>query len=100
VRRLIYLTQARDDLSEIGRYITERTKDREVARAFLRELRAHCRKLAKLPGTLGRARDELGLNLRGVPHGNYVIFFRYADDTVQIISVIDGHRDSDSLFSS
>jgi toxin ParE1/3/4 len=47
---------------------------------------------------LGRARPELLPNIRSIPVGNYVVFFRYADRTLDIINVIEGHRDIDALF--
>lgn len=57
-----------------------------------------CTRLAALPGELGRPRPELREDLRSVAHGNYVIFFRYLDDAVEIVNVIEGHRDIERLF--
>lgn len=30
--------------------------------------------------------------------GNYVIFFRYIDDVLEVITVLEGHRDIDAFF--
>ena len=38
--------------------------------------------------------------LRSIPHGNYVILFRYRDALVEIVSIIEGHRDIEELFHS
>jgi antitoxin ParD1/3/4 len=54
--------------------------------------------LAELPGTMGRARSELMEGLRSIPHGNYVILFRYNGAVLEIVSIIEGHRDIEGLF--
>jgi toxin ParE1/3/4 len=47
---------------------------------------------------MGRSRSEFGPNLRIVPIGNYLIFYRPADNGVQILRVVSGFRDIDALF--
>lgn len=49
-------------------------------------------------GTLGRARPDLHPDIRAAPYKNYMIFFRYIGDTVEIVNVIEGHRDIKALF--
>jgi len=61
-------------------------------------LREQCRKLASLPGTLGRARPELRSDMRSFPYKGYVIFFRYAGDRFEVVNVLEGHRDTISYF--
>ena len=51
-----------------------------------------------LLGTLGRDRSELLPGLRSLAHGSHVIFFRYHDDAVEIVTVLHGHRDIDAVF--
>jgi toxin ParE1/3/4 len=63
-----------------------------------RRLREQCRKLAHLPGTLGRARPELRADIRSFPIRGYVVFFRYTNDTVEIINILEGHRDIETYF--
>ena len=36
--------------------------------------------------------------LRSIPHGNYVILFRYNGSFNEIVSIIEGHRDIEGLF--
>ena len=50
------------------------------------------------PGTLGRARPELGPDLRSVSHKGYVIFFRYADERFEVVDMLEGHRDIEAFF--
>ena len=98
MRRVILLASARDDLAAIGDYIRIASGSRRVAARFLRELNNYCRHLGSLPGTLGRARPDLLPDIRTAPYGNYVIFFRYAGDVVEIVNVIEGHSDIEALF--
>src|SRR5258708_6326232 len=97
---LRYQEQAKRDLREIRRYISKESGSKEIARRFVAKLRQQCQHLATLPGTMGRARPELPGGLRSVPYGNYLILFYYNNDFVEIISIIEGHRDIDDLFSS
>jgi toxin ParE1/3/4 len=69
-----------------------------VAAAFVAKLRRQCRKLASLPGMLGIARPELGPDIRSMPFHGYVIFLRYGDDALDIVNVLEGHRDIDGHF--
>ena len=47
---------------------------------------------------MGRARPDLLPDIRTAPYGNYLIFFRYIGDVVEIVNVVDGHRDMEALF--
>ena len=56
--------------------------------------------MARLPGNLGRPRPELRHDLRSAPFNGYVIFFRYLDDDVlEIVHIIEGHRDVAAIFA-
>jgi toxin ParE1/3/4 len=96
--KLSYLEQAKADLLRIKRYIAKQSGSNELALRYTEKLRQQCRKLAELPGTMGRARPELMEGLRSFPYGNYVIFFRYSDSLIEIVSIIEGHRDIEALF--
>ncbi|HKU95306.1 MAG TPA: type II toxin-antitoxin system RelE/ParE family toxin [Vineibacter sp.] len=61
-------------------------------------LQRKCEDLATLPGTLGRSRPEWRPDLRGIAHRGYVIFFRYVDDRVEVVNILEGHRDIESHF--
>lgn len=81
-------------------YIARQTGDVALGRAFVERIQARCRRLASLPGTVGRPRPELREDLRSTAFGNHVIFFRYVDDCLEIVNVLEGHRDIDTYFSS
>jgi toxin ParE1/3/4 len=98
VRQLVYMASARRDLANILDYITRTSGSLAIGQQFVDRLRQQCRKLASLPGTLGRLRPELRPDIRSFAFGNYVIFFRYEGDTVEVVNVLEGHRDIDAYF--
>jgi len=93
VPRIVYLASARRDFADILKYITQESGSLAIGRGFVDLLRMQCRKLASLPGTLGRPRPELRPDIRSFPFKGYMIFFRYGDDTFEVVNVLEGHRD-------
>jgi toxin ParE1/3/4 len=101
VRQLRFTPAAVHGLAEIFDYIAEASGSAETARRFAASVEAQCAKLAQLPGTLGRLRPELRPDLRSFPFKGYVILFRYPDDDVlEIVHIIEGHRDIAAIFAS
>ncbi len=100
MRRLVYLDAAIRDLSGIHDYLSEASGSPVIARGFTQSMRDQCRRLAALPGTLGRARPELLPDIRSFPFQGYMIFFRYTDSAVIIVNVLEGHRDIDPHFGA
>jgi len=98
VRRLVYLTSARNDLADVLRRIAAESGDLAVAQAFVEKLVARCDNLADLPGTLGTHRPELRSDIRSLPHQGYVIFFRYGEERVEIVNVLNGRLDIERYF--
>lgn len=97
-RRLVYLDAARADLLAILRFIADQSGSVGVAERFTDDLRAKCRRLAELRATLGRARPELRPDIRSFAFRGYVIFFRYGADRLEIVNILEGHRDIDAHF--
>jgi len=100
VPRLRFSAAAKDDLASIAEYIADKSGSRAVAERFTREIRGKCLELAAAPIRMGRARTELRPDLRSHPHKAYVIFFRYMGDVLEVVNVLEGHRDIDAFFSS
>ena len=96
--RLRYSASARADLELIATYIAEKSGSRAIAERFTGELRRKCADLAAAPIRMGRARNELRPGLRSHPYKSYVIFFRYVGHVLEIVNVIEGHRDIAALF--
>ena len=96
--RLRYSAAARNGLGEIYRYIRDQSGSGETARRFVHELRHKCNGLAAAPIVMGRPRPELRPGLCSHPYKSYVIFFRYVGEVLEIVNVIEGHRDIPALF--
>ncbi|HEX8663924.1 MAG TPA: type II toxin-antitoxin system RelE/ParE family toxin [Beijerinckiaceae bacterium] len=96
--RLRWLASARADLDNIYWYIARQSGSRLVAARFYDQLLRQGRKLASLPGTMGRARPELGEGIRSRAYRGYVVFFRYSGPHLEVVRVIEGHRDIDAAF--
>ena len=87
--------QAEEDLLDIWSFIAE---DNPVAaESLLREINSVCRKIADLR-LARRPREELSPNLRSLPIGNYVIYYRPQETGLVIIRVVHGARDTSRLF--
>jgi plasmid stabilization system protein ParE len=93
VRQLRYTPAAVENLADIAAYIADASGHRQIAEAFTARLRQQCSHLATLPGQLGRSRPEIRHDVRSFAIKGYVILFRYRADTVEILNVIEGHRD-------
>ncbi len=93
--RIAYTIAARDDLQEIGDYISQDNPIR--AHSYVRELRQHCRRIAEKP-RLHRLREEFGAGVRGAVHGSYLILYTHRDDGLVVIErIVHGARDLDEL---
>ena len=82
----------------IAEYIARESRNLATGVDFVRVLRAQCKKLAMPPGSLGRARPEFRPDLRSFAMRGYVIFFRYAGQTLEVVNVLHGQRDLDAFF--
>ena len=98
MRHLVYLDSARDDLKQIFAYIARESGSPKIGRDFVTLLRQQCIKLAALQGALGVPRPELRPDLRSFSFKGYVILFRYEWDAFEVVNIIEGHRDIDTIF--
>lgn len=93
--RVIYASAARLDLLEIAAWIAEDNPVR--AESFAEELIQACDKLADMPHRfqLVPGHEESGIRRR--PWGNYLMYYRVGDDSVQILHVLHGARDYEKI---
>ena len=89
--------QANGDLVEIWLYVA--AENPQAADRLLATIDAKCEMLAKFP-EMGQRCDELAPSLRCFSAGNYVIFFRPVDAGIEVIRVVSGARDIESLFET
>lgn len=89
--RVTYSQSARRDLLQIIETIAE--DDPRAARAFEWRLRHHCSLLAATP-QMGRQRPEIGIDVRSLVRGSYLIFYRWLPeaDRVEILRIWHGRR--------
>ena len=89
--------EAADDLEHIYIYGEENWGERQ-ADLYLRGLYEVFERLAAYP-RLGRARPELGKDVRSFPHVSHVVFFTPLFHEVAILRVLHGARDIDEIVS-
>lgn len=82
--------EAREQLEDIWLYIAR--DDDAAADRFLDRVEAALFDLADRP-MMGRARPELGPELRSLVVGNYVLFYRPQPDGILLVAVVHGSRD-------
>ena len=98
MRKATFLASVRDDFLAILTYISDTSGNVAVGEAFVRKLREKCHKLASYEVAVGRARPELGNNIRSFPYIGYVIFFRYVGERFEVVNILERHRDVDAFF--
>jgi len=95
VSRCTFTARAEADLEDIADYIARDSPPRALA--FVRRLRDRCDALARYPYS-GRARPELRPELRSMPTGSYVLFYRPLADGIEVVRVLHGRQDVEGRF--
>ena len=98
--RLKLTTGAKQDIRAIARYIAQSSGSALTGRQFALRLTATCERIARRGPMMGRPRPELADGLRSVPEGNYLIFIRYTGDTLEVVNIVEGHRDVESMYAA
>jgi toxin ParE1/3/4 len=93
--RIVRRPEAARDLDEIWWHIAQDSPDN--ADRFLDRIQERRAALADFP-QIGTSRDELKKGLRSQPVGKYLIFYFPLEDGIDIVRVLHGSRDIDSLF--
>jgi len=86
---------AADDLTNIWIYIGDYSPS--VADQFIDEIYEKCSLLTEAPD-IGQQRDELLTGIRSFPVKRYIIFYRKKGDKLEIVRVLSGYRDLETLF--
>jgi toxin ParE1/3/4 len=95
--KVIFRPAAEADLAAISLFIAEHSVKR--ARAFVQRLREKARILESSP-LAGRARPELGPDLRGLLERPYLLIYQVKDDVVEIVAVVHSSRDLPAALSA
>ena len=92
--QLVFSPSARQDLSDIFDYIA-RDKP-QAARDWIETIEEKC-ELIVSSRELGEGRPEYGADIRSSVVGRYVIFYRPMREGIEVVRVIPGDRDIQSL---
>ncbi|WP_046114326.1 type II toxin-antitoxin system RelE/ParE family toxin [Aquincola tertiaricarbonis] len=87
---------AATDILDIWDYIAEDSVDQ--ADRWVDRLDEKLALIATQP-LMGRARDELEVEVRSLPFGRYVIFYVPTKDGIDVVRVLHSARDIDAVFS-
>lgn len=96
MKQHIISPEASLDLSEIIDYFTIRNI--EAGERFIDEFEKKCKYLANFPN-MGRSYAIIKPDLRGVPLDGYIILYRIIDSGIEIVRVVSGYRNLESLFA-
>jgi len=98
MKRFALTRLAERDLDEIKSYLVERAGP-GTARRVIRDIRSALDVLAKQPG-VGHAREDLTTRpLKFWPVYSYLIVYHPASSPIQIMRVLHGKRDIESIFN-
>jgi toxin ParE1/3/4 len=87
--KIIRSPAAETDVSEIALYIAQDNVD--AAFRSIDTIDRNFGLIADTPG-IGQHKDDLGPDIRSVPVGNYLIFYRLIETSIEVIRVLHGAR--------
>ena len=93
--RLLFTDAAESDLEAIGDFIASENPHR--AETFIDELRVSCLGLSKMPERFPIVPPLRHVGIRRRVHGQYLIFYRLTDRSVEILRVLHGATDYEKL---
>jgi toxin ParE1/3/4 len=83
------------DLNEICEFIAKTNK--VAASNLFDKIRKKCKLVANFPN-MGKNYDRLAPNLKGFVVDDYLIFYYPRNNGIDIVHVVNGYRDLDSIF--
>jgi len=93
--RVVVSAAASAELEAIGDFIAKDNPARALT--FVLELREACETLVDAPERFARVPRYEHLGIRRRVHGNYLIFYRTGRDVVEVLHVLHGARDYESI---
>src|SRR5437868_2423826 len=94
--RVLFTPLAHKDLQTIWDYLAEEASE-ETADGILDFIQEKCEKIAAYPAA-GKTRNELMANLRSFAVKSYVVFYIPLSDGIEVLRVLHGARDIESVF--
>jgi len=93
--RVLRRPKAAEDIAGVWGFIADDNLD--AADHWVDQLDGQLRLLATQP-LMGRARDELAPGIRSFPFGRYLIFYLPISGGIDVVRVLHGARDVDTVF--
>jgi toxin ParE1/3/4 len=93
--RVLRRPRAAEDIAAIWDFIADDNAD--AADHWIDQLDTQLRLLATQP-LMGRTRDELAPGIRSFPFGRYLLFYLPISDGIDVVRVLHGARDVDTVF--
>jgi toxin ParE1/3/4 len=87
--------EAEADLEQIATYVAEQSPS--SALKLIRELRGRCQSLLDAPRAYPLVPRYERFGIRRRPFGRYLIFYRVSADTIEIVHILHGARDYETL---
>jgi toxin ParE1/3/4 len=87
--------QAIQDLDDICDYIAQQNPS--AASNLFDAIRQKCRQIAEFPN-MGKSYKRLSNELRGFVVSDYIVFYYPRLDGIDIVRIVSGYRDLESLF--
>lgn len=94
---IIWSPEALQDLFDIWDHIWQ-SASATVADKQLHEINELCFELGRWPN-YGKVRDDVREGLRSARVSRYVVFYRPTKKTIDVVRVLDGRRDVDTISS-
>ena len=93
--KVVVSAAAAADLEAIGDWIARDNPAR--ASTFVRELREACESLALSPQAFAQVPRYEHQGIRRRVYGNYLIFYRINGDIIEVVHILHGARDYESI---
>ncbi|MFB2553797.1 type II toxin-antitoxin system RelE/ParE family toxin [Ensifer soli] len=93
--KVVITDEAEADLEHIGDYIAIDNPVR--AETFVAELVERCLTLGHMPRMFPLLAGYAHTGIRRRPHGEYLIFYRIAAETIDVLHVLNGAQDYEAI---
>jgi toxin ParE1/3/4 len=93
--RVVFTEAAAQELEAIGDYIAQQNPGRAIS--FVIEIRERCLSLVDMPQRFPLLPRHRSAGIRRCVHGSYLIFYRIESEQIEILHVLHGATDYDSL---
>jgi toxin ParE1/3/4 len=90
--KVVYSSQAANDLWQIERHYAERVS-LDLSQRLAERIKSKLERLVARHPRVGRLRPEFGQETRSVAAPPYVIFYRPEGQRIYVLRILHGHRD-------